>query len=493
MNDARSILAIDQGTTNTKAVLVNQAGRMTHRASRGQPVTYPRPAWVEQDPMAIWRSVQGVIDGVLADGAAIAAVGISNQRESVILWERESGRPLGPCVVWQCQRGADFCQELRARGLAPLVRERTGLTLEPMFSGTKMRWLLDGAENGHARAAAGELCLGTVDSWVLYNLTGGRVFACDMTNASRTQLFNLHTRQWDEELCAAFGIPVAVLPEVRPSSTIHGETVEIGHLPAGIPIGSLVGDSHAALYGHAGFRPGSIKATYGTGSSLMTPTDWPVLSQKGLATTVAWATEAGVTYALEGNIYVTGAAVAWLGEFLGLDDAVDEVNALAASVKNSNGVYLVPAFVGLGAPHWSDAARGTITGLTQGSNVGHLARATLESIAFQIRDVFDAMQAEAGAPLTTLLADGAPSRNDLLMQFQADILDAAVLRSASAEVSALGAAYLAGLAAGVWASEAEIGALPRGQERFEPRMPAKERNALYAGWQAAVARTTAER
>ncbi|MCB0045488.1 MAG: glycerol kinase GlpK [Caldilineaceae bacterium] len=483
-----SILALDQGTTNTKAILVDSFGRVTKRASRSQSVTYPRPTWVEQDAQAIWRSVQAVIDQALEDGPEIAAVAVSNQRESVILWERESGQPLGPCVVWQCQRGTEFCQTLRAQGLASLVQERTGLTLDPMFSGTKMRWLLDHTEDGHARAAAGELCLGTVDSWVLYNLTGGQVFACDMTNASRTQLFNLHTLQWDAELCEAFGIPVAALPNVRPSSTVYGETVVLGSLPAGIPVAALVGDSHGALYGHAGFQPGSIKATYGTGSSLMTPIDQPILSRSGLATTVAWATEAGVTYALEGNIYVTGAAVAWLGQLLGLTDPVDEVDALAGSVTDSNGVYLVPAFVGLGAPHWSDSARGTITGLTQGTTLGHLARATLESIAYQIRDVFDAMQAEAGVPLTTLLADGGPSRNDGLMQFQADILHADVVRSATAEVSALGAAYLAGLAVGVWASEAEISNLSRDQERFAPHMTAEEREALYAGWLAAIAK-----
>ena len=495
-----SILAIDQGTTNTKAILVDPSGRVTKRASRGQSVAYPQPTWVEQDPMAIWRSAQGVIAQVLddngeGDNLEISAVAVSNQRESVILWERESGRPLGPCVVWQCQRGTPFCQELRAQGLAPLVQDRTGLTLDPMFSGTKMRWLLDHAENGHERAEAGKLCLGTVDSWVLYNLTGGQVFACDMTNASRTQLFNLHTLRWDEELCQAFGIPLAVLPEVRPSSTVYGDTVALGNLPASIPVASLVGDSHGALYGHAGFQPGSIKATYGTGSSLMTPIDKPLRSKKGLATTVAWATESksdgkGVTYALEGNIYVTGAAVAWLGQLLGLSDAVAEVDALAASVEDSNGVYLVPAFVGLGAPHWSDSARGTISGLTQGTSPGHLARATLESIAYQIRDVFDAMQAEADTPLTTLLADGGPSQNDPLMQFQADILDAVVLRSASAEVSALGAAYLAGLAVGAWASEDEISGLLRDQERFDPRMDRATRRELYVGWQDAIGRAT---
>ncbi len=350
------ILAIDQGTTNTKAILVDPSGQVTGRAARAQAVAYPQPAWVEQDPMAIWRSVREVIDEILPPRPDIVALAISNQRESVILWERESGRPVGPCVVWQCQRGAPFCRELQEQGWAQTVQERTGLPLDPMFSGGKMRWLLDHAEDGHQRAEAGELCLGTVDSWVLYNLTAARVFACDMTNASRTLLFNLQTLEWDHELCTAFGIPVEALPHVHPSSTVYGETAAVSSLPAGIPIAALIGDSHGALFGHAGFQPGAIKATYGTGSSLMAPTEQPTVSRSGLATTVAWARESGVTYALEGNIYVTGAAVAWLGQLLGLANPIEELNALAAGVADAGGVYLVPAFVGLGAPHWNDAA-----------------------------------------------------------------------------------------------------------------------------------------
>ena len=484
-----SILAIDQGTTNTKAVLVNRAGEVTTTASRGQSVSSPQPAWVEQDPMVIWRNVQTVIDECLHDDPGIAAIGVSNQRESVILWERETGQPLGPCVVWQCQRGAALCRKLRKAGMEPLVQKRTGLTLDSMFSASKMRWLLDHAQDGHARAVAGELCVGTVDSWILYKLTGGRVFGCDMTNASRTQLFNLHTLRWDPELLAIFGIPAVALPVVKPSSSVYGESVAMGRLLAGVPIASMIGDSHAALFGHAGFQPGAIKATYGTGSSLMTPTVTPIASQSGLATTVAWAQESGPTYALEGNIYVTGAAVEWLGQLLGLADGVNEIELMAADVADSGGAYFVPAFVGLGAPHWSDSARGLMTGLTRGTTSAHLARATLESIAYQIRDVFDVMQAEAGTELQMLLADGGPSRNDLLMQFQADIIGCPVVRSASPVVSALGAAYLAGLAIGVWGSEDEIASLPRGQERFEPRMARIEREHLYGGWRDAVART----
>ncbi|HXF63080.1 MAG TPA: glycerol kinase [Caldilineaceae bacterium] len=482
------LLGIDQGTTNTKALRINAAGEVTGRSTQPLDVSYPQPAWVEQDPMALWCSVQNAIDGCLADAgpAHIAAVAVTNQRESVVLWERQSGLPAGPCVVWQCRRSAPFCQELQERGLAPLLHQRTGLTIDPLFSASKMRWLLDHTPDGHRRAENGELCLGTVDSWVLWNLTGGKVHACDMTNASRTQLFNLHTLRWDEELLALFGIPAVALPTVMPSSAIYGETVPTGRLPGGIPIAAMIGDSHAALFGHAGFRQGAIKATYGTGSSLMTPVERPVLSARGLSTTVAWATD-HATYALEGNISVTGAAVQWLGQLLGLANPAEEVARLAAQTPDAEGVYFVPAFVGLGAPHWRPAARGLITGLTRGSGPAHLARATLESIAYQVRDVFEAMQAEAGVELSFLLADGGASRNDQLMQFQADILDVPVLRSASADVSALGAAYLAGLAVGLWSSLDEIAALPRGHDRFEPQMEASQRAALVAGWQQAIA------
>lgn len=485
-----TILAIDQGTTNTKVLLVDQNGQVVTRAARPLTVTYPQPAWVEQDPAALWRSVQEAIDECLhaAPQTELAAIAITNQRESVVLWERATGQPLGPCVIWQCQRGAALCQQLAAQGLEPMLRQRTGLTIDPMFSASKMRWLLDNTPNGHQRAEAGELCLGTIDSWVLFNLSGGRLHACDLTNASRTQLLNLHTLQWDDELLALFNIPAAALPQVNPSSTIYGQSAAVGVLPAGIPIASLIGDSHAALFGHAGFQPGAIKATYGTGSSLMTPTAAPVISQHGLSTTIAWAMPEKVTYALEGNIYATGAAVQWLDQLLDLTNRQQNIETLAASVADTGGVYLVPAFVGLGAPHWNNRARGLITGLTRGAGPAHLARATLESIAYQVRDVFDVMQAEAGVNLTVLLADGGASQNNLLMQFQADMLACPVQRNLSTDVSALGAAYLAGLAAGLWPTEAAIADLPRPHDRFEPNA-AVDRGSLYAGWQAAVART----
>jgi glycerol kinase len=419
----------------------------------------------------------------------LAAVAITNQRETALVWERESGQPVGPCVVWQCRRSASFCNQLKARGVETFLQERTGLQIDPMFSASKFRWILEHVEDGFQRAEQGELCVGTIDAWVLWNLTGGAVHATDMTNASRTQLLNLRTLAWDEEMLEIFGIPAAALPEIRPSSHVYGETIPIDPLPGGIPIASMIGDSHASLYGLGGFKPGRIKTTYGTGSSLMMPTSTPVISENGLSTTIAWGRDRP-TYALEGNIYATGAAVEWLGQLLGLDDAGSDVERLARSVADTGGVYFVPALVGLGAPHWQDAARGLIAGLTRGAGAGQLARATLEAIAYQVRDVFDVMQIEADIPLRTILADGGGSRNDLLMQFQADILNCSVLRSRSKDVSPLGAAFLAGLTVGLWTSEAEIEGLVPPRDRFEPQMSAKRRETLYAGWQEAVARTT---
>jgi glycerol kinase len=483
------ILAIDQGTTNTKAILIDAGGVSVAEASQPVNVSFPRPGWVEQDPLEIWRSVRQVIDGCLASAGhpPLVAIAISNQRESAVLWDRNTGGPVGPLVSWQCRRSAPICDAVRERGLAATVQERTGLTVDPMFSASKMRWLLDHAPQGRERAEHGELCVGTVDSWLLWNLTGGVRHRCDVTNASRTQLFNLRTLQWDPELLDIYGVPLAALPEVQYSSFLYGETVQVGHLPAGVPIGSMIGDSHGALFGHGGFKPGSVKATYGTGSSLMTPIPEVTFSTRGISTTIAWGQQE-VVFALEGNIYVTGAAVQWLGDLLGLGQP-SQVADLAASVDSAEGLYVVPAFVGLGAPHWDDGARGLVTGLTRGSTAAHLARAVIESIAYQIRDVFDAMGQDTGGKLHVLFADGGASQNDLLMQFQADIIGCPVLRNNSTVLSALGAAYLAGLTVGVWASQDEIAALPCSIDRFEPRLTAAERETLYAGWQQAVART----
>jgi len=485
----RHVLAIDQGTTNTKVLLINEGGDVVARATRPVAISFPRPGWVEQDAGVLWRSVEEAIDECLthASGRSVDAVGVTNQRESVLLWDRATGQPVGPTIVWQCRRTADFCQELRDRGMQTLLEERTGLTIDPLFSASKLRWLLRAAPDADRRAAAGELCAGTIDSWVLWNLSGRSVHTCDATNASRTQLLNLHTLDWDDELLALFDIPRAVLPVVKPSSGVFGESVRHGRLAAGIPLASAIGDSHAALFGHAAFRSGSVKATYGTGSSLMTLVERPVHSHGGLSTTVAWALGDAATYALEGNITTTGGAVDWLGTFLRLPHRASGVADLANTVADPGGVHLVPAFAGLGAPYWDADARGLLCGITRGTTAAHVARATLESIAFQVRDVFEVMQDDAGAG-STLLADGGASLNDTLMQIQADTLGVPVLRADSADVSACGAAWLAGLAVGVWPSTSALEQLPRAVSSFEPRMPESEREHRYAGWKEAVAR-----
>lgn len=481
------LLAIDQGTSNTKAIVVDCEARVVAKASVPMEIAFPQPGWVEQDPLAIWKAVETVIEGCLNQipPAKLAAIGISNQRETILAWDRSSGRPLGPAVIWQCRRTADFCQHLREQGLESFLRERTGLTIDPLFSASKARWLLKQIEaNGQQ---ADNVCLGTVDSWLLWNLTAGEVHATDFSNAARTQLFNLRTATWDDELLKLFEVPASALPKILPSSEVFAETAASSPLGAGVPIASMIGDSHAALFGQRGFLPGSIKATYGTGSSLMTPIQELRISDRGLSSTVAWALK-DITYALEGNISVTGSAVQWFGQFLGAEDPAQRVATLAREVSDTAGVYVVPAFVGLGAPHWDEAARAMICGMTRGTNQTHVARAVIESIAYQVRDVFDAMQEDAGITLRSLLADGGATRNDQLMQFQADILNCPVLRNSSPEVSPLGAAFLAGLATGFWSDLNEISSLPRQFESFEPKMADSQRAKLYGGWQAAVER-----
>lgn len=486
-----AILTIDQGTTNTKALLVDASGKTIARASRPMTVACPHPGWVEQDAAALWNSVREAIDECLekSGGATPSAIGISNQRESVVVWNRATGAPAGPCVIWQCRRSAPFCAELRGRDLEPFIRSRTGLGIDPLFSASKIRWLIDNIPDGKQRAASGELCAGTVDSWVLWNLTGGAAHACDVTNASRTQLMNLRGLDWDAELLGLFDVPASMLAAIKPSSGLFGVTVQHGRLAAGVPVTAVIGDSHAALFAHACFRPGAVKATYGTGSSLMKRTAQPVESRHGLSTTVAWGRQAGAHYALEGNITTTGGAVQWVGELLGFDAATAQAATLAAGVDDTGGVYLVPALAGLGAPHWRDDARGLICGLTRGTTAAHLARAAIDAIAYQVADVFDAMEKDSGAAAPELLADGGASANDRLMQFQADILDRRVVRNLSSDLSALGAAYLAGLGAGVWRDENDLAGLERGEQSFEPRMAASDRRRLRQGWRQAVQRT----
>lgn len=492
------ILAVDQGTTNTKAIAVDAAGQVVARASASLRVTYPQASWVEQDASAIWQSVLDCLGEVLTSTRAggppeaPAGIGLSNQRESVVLWDRATGEALSPCVVWQCQRGVRLVDELKRQGSEADVHRRTGLALDPMFSASKMSWLLDNIPDARRQAERGDLCLGTVDSWLLFRMTGGRTFACDMTNASRTLLLNLHSLDWDPDLLALFRIPRQALPEVRPSTGYFGETTHSGPLPAGIPIGGVIGDSHAALVGHAGFDPGVVKATYGTGSSVMTPIVSPLLSRGGLSTTIAWSRPGQVTYALEGNIYSTGATIQWLGRLFGWADPAEAVSAMAAACPASGDVYLVPAFLGLGAPWWNTRARGLIHGLTLGTGAEQLARAALDSIAYQIYSVWSAVQEEAGIPLTALHADGGASANATLMQFQADLIQCPVYCSTSPDVSALGAAYLAGLGVGMWRSTDEIAALHRSERRVEPGMPIERRDELVAGWRDAVQRALLE-
>jgi glycerol kinase len=486
------ILAIDQGTTNTKALLLSQRGAIVAAASRPLSVSFPQDGWVEQDARELWQSTLRAAADCLKQiqNAEIAAIGISNQRESVVVWDRRTGEPIAPCVVWQCRRTIALCSQLKSRGLDEFIHERSGLSIDPLFSGSKIGWLLAEAPDGRSRAERGELCAGTVDSWLLWNLTGGAIHATDASNASRTQLLNLHRVQWDDELLNLFGVPRKCLPEVRSSSGVFGFTAAAGPFPAGIPVGSLIGDSHAALFGHAAFRPGIVKATYGTGSSVMTLTETPIRSRRGLSTTIAWQIGDKASYALEGNITNTGGTVQWLGELLSLSNPVEGVADLAATVSDSGGVYIVPAFAGLGAPHWDPLARGLITGLTRASSAAHLSRAALESIAFQIRDVFNVMASEAGIAAPVLHADGGASRNDALMQFQTDILACPIVRSSSADLSAQGAGWMAGLAVGFWNSLDELAGLPMECDHFTPAVSANRRQQLLEGWRSALRRAS---
>lgn len=483
------ILAIDQGTTNTKGLLVNRSGKPMFRASAPVYISNPRPDWVEQDPLEIWSSVLSVINQCLDQipDKKIDGIGISNQRETVVVWERGTGQVLAPAIVWQCRRSSDICASLKRKGHEAILRERTGLGIDPLFSASKLTWLIDNVPGLRKRAENGDVCAGTIDSWLIWNLTGGAVHRCDATNASRTQLFDIYCRVWDDDLLSLFSIPSAVLPEVMPSSSILGNTAAIGSLPPGIPIASAIGDSHAAMVGHGSCTSGTIKATYGTGSSLMTLVPTPKSASHKLVSTIAWAVPDHTQYALEGNITMTGAAVQWVGEFLRLKDPIQDTLSLSETVADAGGTYLVPAMVGLGAPYWDQSVRGAILGLTRSSSAAHLARAAVEAIAYQVRDVFEAMQMEAGCELPSLQADGGGSRSNWLMQFQADILDRPVVRSTCPDLSALGAAGLAGLAIGYWPSISSFGDLITSGEKFSPQMSNEERALRYSGWLRSIA------
>ena len=489
----RYVLALDQGTSGSTALVVDADGRVRARGYAELPQHYPRPGWVEHDPEEIWatveRAARAALDEARVSGGEVAALGITNQRETTVLWDRATGKPVHRAIVWQCRRTAPLCDRLRAEGLEPLVRARTGLVLDAYFSGTKIRWLLDEVPGLRGRAERGEVAFGTVDAWLVWKLTGGAVHVTDATNASRTLCLSLATGDWDDEMLEALGIPRAVLPAVGPSAGVVGETVDLGWLPRGVPIAGIAGDQQAALFGQGCHRPGDAKNTYGTGCFLLLNTgDRAVTSSRGLLTTIAWRLGPRTTYALEGSVFVAGAAVQWLRDGLGLLRTAAESEALARSVGDTGGVYFVPAFVGLGAPYWDMYARGTIVGLTRGTTTAHLVRAALEAIAYQSRDVLEAMTADAGLTVPALRVDGGAAANDFLCQFQADILGLPVLRPAVIETTALGAAHLAGLGVGLWPSPAGLGREAAAERTFEPEMDEATRGRHYDGWRRAVER-----
>jgi glycerol kinase len=484
------ILALDQGTTSSRAIAFDRRGRAAAAAQEEFAQHFPQPGWVEHSPQDLWQTVRRCALRVAARVGAknIAALGLTNQRETTLLWERATGRPLHRAIVWQDRRTAGLCARLRAAGAEPLFRRLTGLLLDPYFAGTKLRWLLDRIPGARRRAERGELAFGTVDTWLLWQLTGGRVHATDASNASRTLLLNLRTGDWDAGLLKLLRIPRAVLPEVRDSSGVFGEVTALRPL-RGVPIAGVAGDQQAALFGQACFRSGMAKNTYGTGCFLLLHTGpKPVTSKKRLLTTVAWRIGGKTEYALEGSVFTGGAVVQWLRDGLGLIQKSVDIEKLAARVPDNGGVYLVPAFTGLGAPHWDADARGLIAGLTRGSNAGHLARAALESIAYQSADVLHTMEADAELRLRELRVDGGAAANNALMQFQADLLRTKVVRPHTTETTALGAAYLAGLAVGFWKSRGEIAALWRAGRTFHPAAPSATMEKLAAGWHRAVAR-----
>ncbi len=477
------VLAIDEGTTNAKAVLVSRTGEVVATGAAPVPILHPQPGWVEQDAEAIWQATLAAIAEcrARAPGVVIAALGISNQRESILMWDRRTGTPLGPVLSWQCRRTAAACAALRAEGHELDVIARTGLPIDPMFPPTKAAWLL--AQHG---GAGGNVCLGTVDSWLIWKLTRGRVHATDRSNAARTQLFNLRDGRWDPGLCALFGVPMETLPVVQDSAHVFGTVEGSPVLPDGLPIASAIGDSHAALFGHGAFGPGDAKATFGTGSSIMTTVPDFLVPPAGITTTIAWSIGGQSTYALEGNILVSAAILPWTAELLGLD-GVDALLALAQGVEGSAGVALVPAHVGLGSPHWDSRARGLICGLSFGSKPAHVARAAAESMAFQAADVFDIMS-DAAEGIGRLFVDGGPSRNAFLMRLVADALGREVTPCRRPEASALGAAHLAGLATGFWPDLGTIAALAEHGPPVMPAMPQDHRKAWRDRWQKAVAR-----
>lgn len=488
------ILALDQGTTSSRAIAFDRRGRARGAAQQEFLQHFPRPGWVEHDPEDLWETTRRTALAAVAEANVtatdLAAIGLTNQRETTLLWDRRTGQPLARAIVWQDRRTANLCERLKARGREALFRRKSGLLLDPYFSGTKLAWLLDHIPGARRRAVRGELAFGTVDTWLLWKLTAGKVHATDVSNASRTLLLNLHTGNWDEELLRVLRIPRAVLPEVRPSSGIYGEVESIPAL-RGVPISGVAGDQQAALFGQACFRPGMAKNTYGTGCFLLLQTgEKPVASKHQLLTTIAWqlGPKGPLEYALEGSVFIGGAVVQWLRDGLGLIARSGEVEALAARVPDNGGVFLVPAFTGLGAPHWDAAARGALVGITRGTTAGHVARAALESIAYQSADLLRAMEADAKIRLREMRVDGGATVNRGLMQFQSDLLRVPVIRPRTTETTALGAAYLAGLAVGFWKDRDEIAALWSAEKTFRPQAPKAAMLKLQHDWSRAVER-----
>ena len=486
----RYIMALDAGTTSNRCILFDRNGRICSVAQREFHQYFPKPGWVEHDANEIWASMLGVaveaMQRIGATAAEIAGIGITNQRETSVVWDKATGEPIYNAIVWQCRRTSAYCDELKARGLTEIFRQKTGLVIDAYFSATKLRWLLEEIPGARARAERGELLFGTVETWLLWKLTGGKVHITDYSNASRTMLFNINTLQWDEEILRELNIPRGMLPEPRPSSAVYADT-EPTLLGGAIPICGAAGDQQAALFGQTCFRPGEAKNTYGTGCFLLMNTgERPVFSQNGLVTTVAWGLDGHVNYALEGSIFVAGAAIQWLRDEMKLIESAQDSEYMAQKVRDTNGCYVVPAFTGLGAPHWNQYARGTIVGLTRGCNKYHLIRATLDSICYQVDEVLAAMRADSGIALEALKVDGGASANNYLMQTQADVIGAPVVRPTCVESTALGAAFLAGLAVGFWRDLDEIRRYYAADRTFLPTISEQERAERLDGWKRAV-------
>ncbi|NNG66348.1 glycerol kinase GlpK [Caldanaerobacter subterraneus] len=489
---AKYVMALDQGTTSSRAIIFDHSGKMIASLNKEFRQIYPKPGWVEHDPMEIWESQIEVAKGVIEKAGIkpedIAAIGITNQRETTVVWDKNTGKPIYNAIVWQCRRTAPICDDLKNKGFDKKIREKTGLVVDAYFSGTKVKWILDNVEGAREKAERGELLFGNIDTWLIWNLTRGKVHVTDYSNASRTMLFNIHELKWDKEILEELNVPENMLPEVKPSSHVYGYT-DKSIFGVEIPIAGDAGDQQAALFGQACFKPGMAKNTYGTGCfMLMNTGEKAVPSKTGLLTTIAWGIDGKVEYALEGSIFITGAAIQWLRDELRIIDSAPQSEEYALKVEDTNGVYVVPAFVGLGAPYWDMYARGVIVGLTRGAKREHIIRATLESIAYQTRDVLEAMQEDSGIKLQALKVDGGASANNFLMQFQADILGVPVDRPQVIETTALGAAYLAGLAVGFWNSREEIEKNWNIDRRFEPAMEEEKREKLYRGWKKAVER-----